>query len=83
MPVRRNNRSSYHSKFTTIRKGLFTMSEFCEWAKIKKNKGYELINAGEIGYLRTQGETGHVRFTHGHIMDWLKRQERKSKYDNF
>lgn len=81
MPVIRNP-LAHHSVFKTMKNKLLTISDFCEWANIKKNKAYEIINAGEISYIRTQGETGQIRFTHGHIVDWLRRQERKSKHDN-
>ena len=54
---------------------LWTVEDFMHFAQIGKNKAYEIINSGDINYIRTQGDTGHIRFTRDHINDWLKLRE--------
>ena len=54
---------------------LWTVEDFMHFAQIGKNKAYEIINSGDINYIRTHGDTGHIRFTRDHINDWLKLRE--------
>jgi len=63
--MKRNNPDNLHGH-------LWTISEFCEYARINRSRAYYLINTGKISYLRTNGDTGHIRFTFKHISDWVK-----------
>ena len=67
--MNRKNPDNLHSH-------LWTVSEFCEYARINRNLAYSLINTGKISYLRTNGDTGHIRFTFKHISDWVRKNTR-------
>ena len=55
---------------------LWTVEDFMYFAQIGKNKAYEIINSGDINYIRTQGDNGHIRFTRDHIWEWVQKNGR-------
>ena len=55
---------------------LWTISEFCEYARIKRTFATKLYQTGQIDYMRTNGDTGHIRFTFKHISDWIRKNTR-------
>ena len=55
---------------------LWTVEDFMYFAQIGKNKAYEIINSGDINYIRTHGDTGHIRFTKEHIQEWVDKNGR-------
>ena len=64
------------NRYRTLLNKLWTVEDFMHFAQIGKNKAYDIINAGEINYIRTHGDNGHIRFTKEHIQEWVDKNGR-------
>ena len=64
------------NRYRTLLNKLWTVQDFMHFAQIGKNKAYDIINAGDINYIRTHGDTGHIRFTKEHIQEWVDKNGR-------